>query len=976
MSFIRSNLSENLPGWLLAGLVLLLVPALAQGQVLGSIQGKVVDPDGGALPGATVEVSNTQTGETRVVVTNEQGFYKARSLQSGIYTLTASLDGFQTTRRERVQLLVGQTLDVNFELGVEDVSEVITVTSEAPLVETSRSSSASYVGQEEIEALPITGRDFKEFAFLTPTVVNDPVRGFITMSGQRGIYTGLNIDGTSAKSAFFGYGRGGEATENDGLVVAQDSVKEFQVITNGFAPEYGANGGGYVNVITRSGTNTTRGSAFYYYRDDSMAEDIPASPLDEFQGDFEPTPVDEFERENFGANLGGAFVKDKTHYFFSWDQAERSQPISRSLDTPGIWDLIMQRAETEPGFANLLDGYERRADGSARGTFLRDVTNTILFGKIDHQFSDSNSGTFRINYTDYERFSSFKDEESQKLEDTISAVGSLVSLIGDSSVNEARVQYAEDSLDRLSLRVGEPIEAQIRFRFGEFDSVGKFDFLPIFVEEEKLQVQNNFSYLFGAHDLKFGVDYQRDNLAQLFAGSRDGRYDFNSAEDFLNNEASNVRIYFGDVTFPNYDETQELWGVYAQDSWRPNDQLTLNFGLRYNATINPDDLEHVFPVGRDIPDDTDNWAPRFGFAYALGDDGRDVIRGGIGLFYGRTPSLLFASQVQQNGLFPNYGRVNVQPGDTGFVPLGTPIDNENPPRETVVSPSFLAANFEDSETWRVNLGYERELGNNWSAGVDLLYADGENLQSNVDRNRTYVTDEFGRPIALPNRPNPEFNEIFVRESFGKSKYQAATLKLNKRFSGKYQLNAHYTWSEDRDTDSNERSATSVTSSFPNNPQYDWGFAERDVEHRYLVSGLVILPWEIKLSGIYEYRSGRRFDPTDASFDFVACGFTSLGFNCPNARPVDANGNVLERNAFQNESISRFDIRLTKAFSFGNWELDLFAEVFNVFDENSYEVGFGFTSDNERDPSSDTFGLGDFIVTTPRQIQIGARISFN
>ncbi|MEO1366415.1 MAG: TonB-dependent receptor, partial [Acidobacteriota bacterium] len=849
MSSNRSSLSRVV----IAALVLLLAPVVAQAQILGSFEGTVTDTDGAVLPGVTVEVRNIDTGLVRTVFTDASGNYTALKLPAGPYTLTASLEGFQTTRREGVQLQVAQQLPIEFQLGIENISEVITVTSDAPLIETSRTSAASYVSEEEVQALPIAGRDFKEFAFLAPTVQDDPVRGFVTMSGQRGIYTGLNVDGTSAKSAFFGYGRGGEATENDGLVVAQDSVKEFQVITNGFSPEYGANSGGYINVITQSGTNDIRGTGFFFYRDDELAEDIPGSPLDEARGRDGSREVDEFERENYGVSLGGPIVQDKTHFFVSYDQTDRIQPITRNLDTPGIFDLIVQRAEQDgnPAFLNLLDGYDRNPDGSATGLFFRDVDNLILFGKLDHQFTESASGSLRFNYTDYERFSTFKDEESEKLQDTNSVVGSLVNLVGDSAVNEFRIQFATDNLDRLSQRVGEPIEAQIRFRFGDFDSVGKFDFLPIFVEEEKLQVQNNFSYLFGDHDLKFGIDYQEDDLSQLFAGSRDGRYDFRSAEDFLNNDASNVRIYFGNVQNPNYDETQSLLGLYAQDSWQVSDKLSVNYGLRYNATDNPGDLEHLLPEGREIPDDDDNWAPRLGFAYSPSGDGSDVVRGGIGIFYGRTPSLLFASQVQQNGLFPNFGRVNVGPGDIGYVPLGTPINNENPPPDAPNSPAYVDPSFEDPETLRINLGYERQLGAGWKGNIDLVYAEGDNLQSNVELNRTYTFDEFGRPIASPDRPDDRFNEIFTRQSIGESEYKAITFKVDKRFNGRYQLQAHYTWSEDEDTDSNERSATGVSVSNPFDVNYDYGLSDRDVEHRFLLSGLVEVFWGIKVHGVPE-----------------------------------------------------------------------------------------------------------------------------
>jgi outer membrane receptor protein involved in Fe transport len=950
---------------------LLLVPSAALAQ---TIQGTITDSSGAALPGATVTVHNVNTGVDRTAFSNDTGTYSARSLQPGVYDVTASLEGMQSARREGVKILVGQVLDLGFSLGVEDVSEVITVTSEAPLVEISRSSAAAYVGEEEIQALPISGRDFTEFAYLTPTVQADPVRGFITMSGQRGIYSGLNIDGTSAKSAFFGYGRGGEATENDGLVVAQDSVKEFQVVTNGFSPEYGANGGGYINVVTKSGTNELKGSLFYFFRDESLVEDIPSSPLDDARGNDGSRPVDEFKRDNYGLSIGGPIAKDRTHFFFSYDQTIRDEPITRDLRTPGIFDLIMQRAAGEPGFAALLDGFERNADGSATGLFLREVDNLILFGKINHQINASNSLAFRINFTDYQRLSSFKDEESDKTEETTSIVGSLVSVIGTSAINEFRIQQSEDKLDRLSQRVGEPIEAQIRFRFGDRDSVGKFDFLPIFVNEEKLQIQDSFSYLFGNHDLKFGIDYQRDDLSQLFAGSLDGRYDFRSAEDFLNNNASSVRIYFGNVQNPNYDETQSLLGVYAQDSWKPNANLTLNYGVRYGATYNPGNLPHIFPEGRDIPDDTDNIAPRLGFAYSLGDEGKDVIRGGIGLFYGRTPSLLFASQVQQNGLFPNFGRISVSPGEIGFVPLGTPIDNENPPLDSPNSPAFVDPDFEDAENLRINLGYEKELVAGWAGGVDLIWAEGSKLQSNVELNRTITFDEFGRPVTSSTRPDSNFNEIFTRQSIGESEYIAVTLKANKRWNGKYQVQAHYTWSDDKDTDSNERSATGVSVSVPTDVRYDWGTSDRNVEHRFVLSGVATLPWELKLSGIVELRSGRPFSAVDGGSDFAYCGFGRLGFNCVEPRAI-VNGERLGRNTFEEDSVSRVDLRLSKFFKIGDWQIDVFGEVFNLFNENSFETNHGFRGFGQRDPSSSEFGVSDILITDQRQFQIGARISF-
>lgn len=938
----------------------------------GTIEGYISDIEGDAIPGATVTATNQDTGIARAVITDANGFYSARALQVGTYTVAAELAGMQSTQQIDISVLVGQIKGVNLTLEVESSSEVITVTSEAPIIEVSRSGAANYIDEVEIESLPTVGRDFTDFAILTPGVQRDTSRGFLTISGQRGIYSGLSVDGADNKSTFFGYGRGGEATENDGLIIAQDTVRQFQVVTNGFSAEYGRHGGAFINVVTKSGTNEIRGSAFAFFRDDSLAEDLPSDPLDDFNDRDGSRPVDEFDTQNFGFSMGGPLKRDRTHYYFGIDQRDQDIPFTRSLRSTGAnstYDLIMQRAQTEPAFAALVDGFDRNADGSATGLFLRSVSNQILFGKLDHQISDANLVTLRANLTDFERASSYLDEESLKTEDTISFIASMTSVIGSRGVNEFRIQSADDNLDRLSLRVGTPVEAQVRFRFGSRDSVGKFDFLPIFVEESQLQMKNDFSYLFGAHDMKFGIDYSKDDLAQLFAGSRDGRYDFQSAEDFLNNNASNARIWFGDSTYPNYDETQTALAFYGQDSLK-RDNLTMGYGLRYTSTDNPDGLDHIEEDGRQIPD-TQNLAPRFGFALAQ-DDGRSVFRGGIGFFYGRTPTLLFANQVQANGVPPNYGRINVRAGQNGYVPLGTPIDNENPPPGITPAISYVDPEFDDAQTLRVSLGWERELAGGWSTGVDAVYAEGTSLQRNTDWNRQFAGyDEYGRP-SWDGRIRDDVAEILVRQSRGESEYQAVTLKVKKRFTGRYNLGAHYTWGKDRDTDSNERSATGVTISDLGNLDYDWGLSDRDVKHRLVVTGMIQLPADFQISGIVNYQSGTPYTAIDNGLDFPYCG--SVGFNCPDQYAV-IDGNLVGRNSFRNESIQTIDVRVGKFFRFGeDLRLDIFLEAFNLFDQNSFGVSTG-QRDVRGGVVRDDFGIPSFLVTRPRQMQLGGRFSF-
>ena len=674
-----------------------LIAGSAQAQVLGTLQGYVTDEQGGVLPGVTVTLTNTETGAERVVVTDSIGFYTAPSLTSGVYSITASLSGMQSKQRDNIRLLVAQVLNVDFNLSVGAVTEEVTVTAESPIVEVSSNATSHYVSEEEINELPIIGRNYVNFALLAPTAKQEPVRGGISLSGQKGISSGLNIDGMEAKSAFFGYSRGGEATENDGIVIAQDSVKEFQVVASGYSAEIGAHGGGYINVITQSGTNKMHGTAFGLFRNDSMIADKHQTPLDDARGNTPDLTQDEFSRKTFGASLGGPIVKDKTHFFVALDKIQRDTPQVANIRQAGVYDAVI--AAGAPG---LVEGYTRNADGTATGNFLTKVDNLVLFGRIDHQLNANNNLTLRYNYTDYEIVSDNKSQESLKTEKTHSFVASLVSIIGDSTINEFRYQYSKDDLQRdANLDPGDP-PGLLRISTPQGTAnIGKPDFLPITVNEKKHQFRNTLTMNKGNHEIKIGFDYQKDDLVEFFAGSADGRYDYRSIDDFLagGDATRRVRIWFGPVTEPNAVVPQDYVGVFAQDSWKPNSRLTINYGLRWQGTYNVQDIPALFEEARNIPNDTNNFGPRFGFAWTADEEGKSVVRGGVGLFHQRTPTLIHVDNVQSNGLCPpNCGRVTVSPGQIGFIPWPEPIDNSNPPEGITPSVGFLPADFEDPET--------------------------------------------------------------------------------------------------------------------------------------------------------------------------------------------------------------------------------------------------------------------------------------
>ena len=957
-----------------AGVLLVLslaAPAVAL-QSLGTVQGFITDESGAALPGVSVELRDVERGQLRNAVTNGQGFFAVRSVPSGQYDLTASLSGFQTARHEGIRLLVGQILETDLQLALSGVQETVVVTAEAPLLEVGRGGAAGYVDEQEISSLPISGRDYVQFALLKPTVKVEPQRGGISLSGQRGINSGLTIDGADAKSAFFGYGRGGEATENGGLVVAQESVKEFQVVTSGYSAEAGRSGGGYINVVTKSGTNDFAGSGFLFFRDQRMVARLPQSPLDAHRGidaADDRYEVDEFERFNWGASFGGPIVRDRTHFFLSYDQTARSQPFIRDIRGAGQYDAI-QSVHPE-----VLAGFSPNGDGTASGQFVRETDNLILFGKLNHRLNDEHSLTLRYNFTDYARTSDYVAEESRKLESTHALVGSVVSLLGETGVNEFRVQYAYDDLDRLANLPGSALQANFRIFEPSFGSFGKPWWLPIYVDERKFEIQERFSFLSGNHEIRLGFDFSQDHLSEYFAGNADGRYDFNDVADFVNGEAARARIFFGDVSNPNFDITQQTLGFYLQDTWSPSARLTLNAGARWDGTFNPSGIEHVLPEGTSIPNDLDNVSPRAGFVYSL--DADTILRGGAGIFYGRTPTLLFFSAYSDTGVFPRYGNAVVAPGETGFVPMGGAIDNANPPAGLTPSLSYVHPDFEDPRTTRFNLGFEREVADDLAASLDFVYARGDLLASNVDANTPAPgRDAFGRPVYSSERIDPNFGTILVRDSLARSDYVALTAALRRRFRDGIQFQAHYTWSRDRSNDDNERSSGSLTLTDPSDPDYDWGLSSRDIPHRFVASGVFTLPFDVLASGILTAQSGSPFTALDPRVGFHNHPDFYVGPYGPQTRAV-IGGELAPVNGERNEAWTNLDLRITKRFEVGGAQLEALFEVFNVMNAATFRV----SGSDQREPTlsdggpNPEFGLGAARVGAQRQAQLGLRVIF-
>ncbi len=378
---------------ILALLVVVSVPAFSQSSVsLGTIEGTVKDATGGVLPGVSVDIRQIETGFRRASVTNASGNFRAPLLPVGEYVLTLELSGFKTMVREGLILTVGGTVTLgNLVLEVATVEETVTVTTESPIIETSRAVLASTIRTDAIDNLPANSRDFQDFATLTPTVIREADRDTISMAGAKGIDTGVMVDGQDFTNTFFGSAHG--QPEVIQFVIPQEAIQEFQVMANGFSAEFGRSAGGVLNVVTKSGTNDFEGSGHYFGRNEALlatlAVNDPQSPTG-----FTNVPKTDFSQHQFGATIGGPIARDKAHFFAS---------VSRSDFTSPFLVRFNRDVSNIPSNTDLFGGPVAGVDdiNSLQGDFRRDIKLTAFLVKTDIQLTSNNTLSVRYNFSKF-----------------------------------------------------------------------------------------------------------------------------------------------------------------------------------------------------------------------------------------------------------------------------------------------------------------------------------------------------------------------------------------------------------------------------------------------------------------------------------------------------------------------------------------------------------------------------------------------
>lgn len=961
-------------------LVLAAWPSSSGAQTLdrGQISGTVRDESGGVLPGVTITARDTNTGFERVVISNDAGQYTAVLLPVGEYLVTAELQGFGAAR-STLRLGVGQSLTLNLDLRVASVTQAVEVVGEAGV-----GAASTVVDSHAISNLPINGRDYRDFALLAPTAqATTGTRGTFRVGGQAGDYLALHVDGADFTNNFFGEFFGSLETRN--FTIPMEAVQEFQVASGGFGAELGRSNGGLVNVVTKSGTNTLRGSAAYFLRHNKLtADDAFGNP---------PTGL---VRHQFGGSLGGPIAKNRTFYFLAADLQSQQTPLTVRFarNVSGI-------AVPELQIADL---------GAFEGQHPRNEDLATVLGKVDHGFSAAHRISSRLNYTRNKGTNMaggtlILSRAPSNLESFtnagISSVTSLTSSFGSRLFAETKLQFSREDRPRLAQGPGPQVQITDTGTFGGSLS------LPTTQDMYRYQLSENVNYLVGRHTLKAGADYNGFNMRNnLFALALNGAYTFPTLESFLQRTPSLYAQNFGlgGTTAEDAALLRSFWqhevAVYIQDQYRPSSKLTIGLGVRYDAQFNPTPLagtagERVpvgeprsngatwevdfAPVPQDIPDDTNNFAPRVEATYDASGDGATVLKGGAGYYYGRTPMIYFpvrGSGINNSTIFSPPFRFGVKFPEVlpGTIVPGSALAGIIP-RAAI---QYVDPDFQNPRVLNVNASVAQRLRGGWSANAGYMFSDSRNLRIGGfrstfwDRNLlpTSNVDQFGRTLGISTttRPDTTITTANAMASLGRARYHAMFLEASKPLANGWQFYASYTLASNKGNASTERDTEAAFGpSDPFNLDLDYGYNEMDVRHSFKSYVVATLPWDVLLASTWTATSGLAF-PVYSPLDVNGDAVRNNGQN-PDRPIVD--GQLLPRFPFHQPSTFTWDFRASKGFRIGpRATYQFMLEVFNLLNNDNL---FSDTRTNS------TFGAANFRELNrtfgPRIAQLGVRVDF-
>ncbi len=909
-----------------AAAAVLLCSSLGQAQTTARVSGVLTDGTGAVLPRVQVAVMNVTTGIPRTLATDEKGRFVAAQLAPGPYQITATMAGFDTLVRTGITLEVGQEGELSLAMKGGAVSEQVTVTGEAPLVNTSGSAVAGTVEEKRIVELPLNGRDFTQLALVQPGMYlarkSDTVgtKGFgtrISVAGSRVEQTAWLLDGTNIRGAS-AFGVPGSAA---GLVLGVDAVREFQVLTSNFSAEFGFTSGGVVNMVTKSGTNQFHGTAYEFLRN---------SVLDA-RNFFDYPNKAAFKRNQFGASVGGPIKKERAFFFGNYEGLRQRLGVTRISQVPdanvhrglvpdrsGVLQSIPIAASTRPYLElyPLPNGQPVLANGVPTGI------SQLL--KAASQPTNENYFVTRVDYRLDDKqnlFSRFTFDQGDSINpDTLPITSTNVRTRTRYSTVQHQFIVTPQFLMMSRVAYNRSVLASTMLLHDNFSS-NVFIFNPKLpptigfpgVSSIAPNLQNIFSnttnlyqfaedmvYTRGSHSMKFGADFEKMGM-NFDGGSRDfGAFDWKSIADFLQDSINGLNTFTVGAPGSSAFRTtrQRFLGLYLNDDWKVRSRLSVNLGLRYEpysiptekwgrlATIR--DWRTTTQMQTDIPffhnPSKKYLSPRVGFAWDPRGTGKTAVRGGFGVFY--LPATLGWWRTQTYRNPPFYALINTVPpnlaGAAAFVNrIGPTILTTRTNSATFVQlPNW---NIRSSYEMKLNLTVERDLGWDTRLAAGYLGGRGVGLWRLSSANAAPPILVNGRPFVAAGtpRPNPNLSSGAMNFSDAQSFYNSMQIEIKKRFSHGFQFQASYTWSKNMDDSTTGGVATDYSegdSSQPYNPKGDRGLSALHVGQNFVFNTLYSIPspwssglgsyllggWQI--SGIFSAASGIPFTVNVSGFN--------------------------------------------------------------------------------------------------------------
>ena len=815
---------RRLPNLLIICFVLLLLTALPTGLFAqaslgsGRLEGNVADATGARIPGATVTARNIRTGIATTQPSDPNGHFVFLTLEPGSYQLEVSKQGFENSVVNDVKVSVGTTTTVQPTLPVGNVRQTVTVSSAAPLVDTKQSALSTVVDENSIRSLPLNGRNFTDFALLTPGATTDGDFGMVSFNGIAGNFNNYTVDGVNDNNAFFEQQIGRTSIP---FQFSEDVIQEFQVTSTGFEAEFGQAGGGLVNTVTKSGGNVVHGDGYYYILDSALNAN---DSINNSSGIAKPHN----RRQQFGGTLGGPIRHDRLFYLGNYEGQVRNEPLTVN-NAPGLVGLPPNFFTQNPALATAVD--------AASGSFPRSFNQNTAFFKVTGMLTPKN--TFSATYN-FQRFRSphgyFNTPTSTgdglSLTDGATshfAQFSLITAISPTTSNELRLHFGNDA--HFDLPATAPTGPAVTIQNPDTGFVFGGNRFQLSTADRRYEATDNLTKVMGRHTIKAGVDINVNHDRDYFVYGPKGEYRFGSLADVPSGAFELYLQSFGETTAKF---TSPTYSFFGQDQFRATDRLSLNVGARYDLQVLPQPpvCNPAFTLTCKINYSKHNIAPRAGFAYALDSANTTVVRGSFGLFYIQEDLLDVSEATLSNGISRQF-LVVVGPGFGNNNPLVTfPNSLTSFPAGAGGTPSLLVfvPNFRSPYVEQANFAIEHQFGGHTALSVGYVYSHGLALLGNSNGVTRQANGNFGLdlnlvPPALQTLPqfggsftndnvtlpngrtynvpdfeaidgilNPNFSTINAVDNSGKSKYNALLVSL-RHSSRQFQTAVAYTLSK-------------------------------------------------------------------------------------------------------------------------------------------------------------------------------------